>query len=256
MLEAAQALAARRLRPLLSIIIPSLDADIELRRCVDSIRLACASRDDWEILVVCPQRRVEAVRTLLPSVMVVAETRGSIYGAMNDGVDQSLGRYLYFIGKDDIVFPQFAQALEVLTKSSPSALFFDVYWGTRGIYSGVPSRWRVLARNVCHQGVVYSREVMERHGPYVRKMRLQADHLLNIRLLWDEEVARSVRYLPLPLVWYSGAGYSVQMVRDPVFWRLYPTIMRRNVGAWAACLLQLSRVVRGRWLRHRGRGAS
>ena len=120
-----------------------------------------------------------------------------------------------------------------------------MYWGTRGIFAGRPSRWRVLFRNLCHQGIVYSRESIDKHGPYVRKMRVQADHLLNIRLLWDRDLAGRVSYVGVPLVWYSGAGFST-LARDPVFWRLYPAVMRRYVGGWAAVLLRASRVLRGR----------
>jgi glycosyltransferase involved in cell wall biosynthesis len=236
---------ARALRPSLSIIIPSLVADTELRRCVDSIRLVCPEREQCEVVVVVPSRRVLEVQALLPYETVVPETRPSIYAAMNDGVAASTGRYLYFIGKDDILLPPLAQALQVLADHHSSALFCDVYWGSRGVYSGKPSRWRVLVRNFCHQGIIYGREVLDRHGPYNRKMRVQADHLLNIRLLWDRELAGRVRYLRQPLAWYSGAGFSTTN-RDPVFWRLYPAVMRRHVGRWAALVLLASRKLRGR----------
>ncbi len=164
---------------------------------------------------------------------------------MNDGVAASTGRYLYFLGKDDIVLPGFGEALRQIDRQRPAALFFDVYWGGRGVYSGRPSRWRLLVRNLCHQGIVYSREAFRRHGPYQRRMRVQADHLLNIRLLWDRSTAGQIAYIARALVWYSGTGFSATS-RDPLFWRLYPLIMRRYVGAWAACLLVVSRRLRGR----------
>ena len=193
-----------------------------------------------------PRREFEKGRALLPDERLIAESRASIYGAMNDGIAASTGRYLYFVGKDDIVLPPFCEALALIESRHPSALFFDVFWGTRGVYRGRPSRWGVLVRNLCHQGIIYSREVVLRHGPYLRKMRVQADHLLNIRLLWDRDFAPRVSYMCHPLAWYSGAGFSVQTARDPVFWRLYPVIMRRHVGTWATCLLVTSRKLRGR----------
>lgn len=232
--------------PLLSIIIPSLEADLELRRCVDSIRLACSERRQCEVLVVMPADRVGEARALLPLERVVAERRAGIYAAMNDGIEASTGRYLYFLGKDDVVLPPFGDVIGVLESRAPSVLFFDVYWGTQGTFSGRPSRWRLLLRNLCHQGIVYSREALARHGPYVRKMRVQADHLLNIRILWDRALGADVHYLNRALTWYSGAGFSVRTARDPVFWRLYPVTMRRYVGAWAALLLIASRKLRGR----------
>ena len=231
---------------MLSVIIPALDADLELRRCIDSVRIACGSGERCEIVVVMPGTRIESARALFDDVRFVGERHPSIYGAMNDGVAASRGRYLYFLGKDDIVLPAFSDALAALETHSPGALFFDVYWGSTGVFRGRPSRWRVLVRNVCHQGIVYSREVVERHGPYLRRMRVQADHLLNIRVLWDREAASPIRYIGSALAWYSGAGFSVKTGGDPLFRRLYPVTLRRYVGAWAAIVLVAWRRLRGR----------
>lgn len=229
---------------MLSVVIPAIDADVELRRCVDSVKLACQDTP-CEILIVMPLTKLVAARRLLGDVLLVPETRRGIYAAMNDGVAASTGRYLYFIGKDDIMLPTFREVIHGLATASPSAVFCDVYWGALGVYSGKPSRWRVLLKNFCHQGIVYSRAVIERHGPYMRKMRVQADHYLNIKLLWDPRFGPAVTYVRGPHVWYSGDGFS-NAARDPVFWRLYPAIMRRHVGTFAAFLLVLSRKMRGR----------
>jgi hypothetical protein len=144
-----------------------------------------------------------------------------------------------------------AEALSVLEREHPFALFCDVYWGTRGIRSGRPSRLHLLGRNLCHQGIIYSREAFSRHGPYLRRMRVQADHFLNIKVLWDRSATARIRYLAKPLAWYSGDGFSMTN-RDATFWGLYPNIMLRYVGAWAMCLLIAYRMMRG----VHGRGSS
>ena len=197
-----------------------------------------------EVIVVTPERFVSSTRTMFPWATVHAETRRGIYGAMNDGARAARGAYLYFLGKDDIVLPTLRSAVAVLECERPFALCCDVYWGSRGVYRGVPSRMRLLARNLCHQGVIYSREAFDRHGPYLRRMRVQADHLLNIKILWDRHDRARIRYFGEPLAWYSAGGYS-KSHRDPLFWRLYPQVMRRHVGAWAAGLLTFYRFVRG-----------
>ncbi len=163
---------------------------------------------------------------------------------MNDGARLSSGKYLYFLGKDDVVLPALSRATASLNREHPFALFGDVYWGSQGTFRGDPSRIRVLTRNVCHQGIIYSRQAFIRHGPYLRRMRVQADHLLNIKILWDRHDGSRVRHFDEPLAWYSGDGFSM-VHRDPVFWRLYPTVMRRFVGGWAACTLALYRKLRG-----------
>jgi glycosyltransferase involved in cell wall biosynthesis len=232
---------------LLSVIIPAIIADIELRRCVDSVRLACgANPDRCEIVLVTPASQVDAAKASIEGVTIfVPETRRGIYAAMNDGIRASRGRYLFFLGKDDIVLPPFGEMLNQLAQDGGSAAFFDVYWGKDGVYSARPSKWRVLVRNFCHQGVIYSRDVLDEHGPYLRRMRVQADHLLNIRLLWDERFGPSIRYFPGGRVWYTAAGFS-SVARDPVFWRLYPTILKRYVSLTARVLLLVSRWLRGK----------
>ena len=234
-------------RPLLSVIIPAIAVDTELRRCIDSVRLACGTDDArCEIVLVMPPREVEAARGVLEGVTTLqAETRRGIYSAMNDGIRASRGRYLFFLGKDDIVLAPFGKMLTQLQADGGSAAFCDVYWGKAGVYSGKPSRWQVLRRNFCHQGILYSREVIETHGPYLRRMKVQADHLLNIRLLWDARFATSVRYYPGGHVWYAAEGFS-SVARDPLFWRLYPTVLHRYVGPLAGVLLNASRWLRGK----------
>lgn len=229
-------------RPLLSVIIPAITVDLELKRCIDSVRLACgADYNLCEIVLIMPLCQVEVAKAIVDGVTTfVAETRKGIYSAMNDGIRASNGRYLFFLGKDDIVLPPFGQVLNQLNLEGCCAAFFDVYWGKEGVYSGRPSKWRVLLRNLCHQGIIYSREVIVEHGPYLRRMRVQADHLLNIRLLWDTRFSVGVRYYRGGRVWYAAEGFS-SVARDPLFWRLYPLILKRYVAPAASVLLSASR---------------
>lgn len=231
-------------RPILSIIIPVLEPDAELTRCVHCIFAAIHNPMQLEVVIVTPPKFVSAVVGLLPFASVLPETRRGIYSAMNDGALASRGKYLYFIGKDDMMLSTLREALLVLERDHPYALFCNVYWGARGTYSGNPLKIRLLIRNLCHQGIIYSREAFDKHGPYLRSMSVQADHLLNIKIIWDSAVHSRISYLDKPLAWYSGDGFSMTN-RDPLFWRLYPNIMLRYVGRWAMYILIGYRTLRG-----------
>ena len=218
--------------PLLSVIIPALRVDLELRRCIDSVRLAVPPEYPFEIVLVLPPGEMQSAGAL-DDVRVVAETRRGVYGAMNDGTAASRGSYLYFLGKDDILLPSAREALGLLATSAPTALFCDVYWGDEGVRSCRPWKWLVLFNNVCQQGIIYSRDSVLRHGPFLRKLRVQADHLLNIKVLWDPDRG-SVRYLRKPLAWYAATGLSFAK-RDATFRRIHPVVVRRHLGpvvAW------------------------
>lgn len=227
--------------PLLSVIIPALRVDMELRRCIDSVRLALPQPSQCEILLVVPQAQLEAAGEL-HDVRVIAESRPSIYGAMNDGAAASRGRYLFFLGKDDILLPAAREAMDLLARTQPGILFCDVYWGDEGVRSGATSKWKILFRNVCQQGIIYSRANVARSGPFLRRLRVQADHLLNIKILWDAQRG-PVLFLHKPLVWYAATGLSLT-ARDTAFYRVHPAIIRRHLGPVAAFAWRLYKKVR------------
>lgn len=224
--------------PLVSVIIPSMQADTELRRCIDSVNIAVGDNYDVEIIVVTPPSLLNETQSLLPFVDVIAESRAGIYAAMNDGVRYSSGRYLYFIGKDDILLPSFCLALNVLQTESPDVIFCNVYWGDMGIHFGDPSRYLILRRNICHQGIIYSKQAFNKHGPYLRRMKVWADYLLNIKIIWDDEM--KIRYLNIPLALYSLNGFSSNN-KDMLFERLRPLIYRRYVGFFGCLMLRFFR---------------
>jgi glycosyltransferase involved in cell wall biosynthesis len=217
----------------LSVVVPALDVDIELRRCLDSVRLALPDPGQCEIVLVLPPQHLAAARLAFPAVRVLAESRPSVYAAMNDGVKASSGSYLYFLGKDDILLPSAREVMQLLISEAPALVFAQVYWGLDGVRSAHSSRWAILWRNVCHQGIVYSREALLRHGPYVRRFHVRADHLLNIRVLWDAALRHRARYVKLPLAWYSATGVSFT-TPDRNFYRVQPAIIRRYLGPVAA----------------------
>ncbi|MES3002268.1 MAG: glycosyltransferase [Pseudomonadota bacterium] len=227
--------------PLLSVIIPALRVDLELRRCIDSVRLALPQPNQCEIVLVVPQAQVQAAGEL-HNVRAIAETRPSVYGAMNDGVAASRGDYLYFLGKDDILLPAAREVAVVLASTRPGILFTDVYWGDEGVRSGATSKWKILFRNVCQQGIVYSRANVARNGPFLRRLRVQADHLLNIKILWDAQRG-PVRFVRKPLVWYAATGLSFT-ARDTTFYRVHPAIIRRHLGPLAAFAWRLYKKLR------------
>lgn len=232
--------------PLLSIIIPALRVDRELRRCVDSVHLALESFTGYEVIVVMPGAHVQSAADALPDVQIVAECRPSVYAAMNDGIKASNGQYLYFLGKDDILLPSVRHLLPTLANERPAAVFAAVFWGGQGRRTCRTSRWQILFFNVCHQGIVYSRNCLDTHGPYVRRFRTHGDHLLNIRLLWDTSLAPRITFASTPIAWYAETGLSSTTL-DANFAKVQPAIIRRYLGTWIAWPWSVLTHYRLRW---------
>jgi glycosyltransferase involved in cell wall biosynthesis len=230
-------------RPVLSIVLPALEVDDELGYCVASIRKTCRDHSAVEVVLVVPMTLVSTAKLRFANERVVAESRASLYGAMNDGTRAARGRYLYYIGKDDVVLPPFSQVVAHLSKNDLLALFFNVYWGADGLRTCSTSRWKCLLSNICHQGIVYSRQAIEKHGPYVRRFKVQADTLVNLKMLWDRTAGPPIRYLAIAPVWFSGTGVSSTR-RDILYLRMKPLAFRRYVGEWAYWTLLIYRRLR------------
>lgn len=215
---------------LISIIVPAIARSVELDRCINSILCAITEKSLAEVIIVFPKSQTVQMDDLGGIVRLIPESSIGIYSAMNDGIRVSRGKYLYFMGIDDIVLDGFSSIVDYLIQTEVRALFFDVYWGSSGIMKNRPNRFAVLLRNRCHQGIVYSRAVFLQYGPYFARFKVQADHFLNLMLLWGEK--REIFYLPIVGAYYSGAGFSSRN-KDLLFWKLYPLILKRNVGCLA-----------------------
>jgi glycosyltransferase involved in cell wall biosynthesis len=228
--------------PLLSIIIPVLKPDDDLDECIASI-LRIKNQLKIEIVIVCPAKFLKHITKIYPMVIVQQESRVGIYSAMNDGVSFSSGQYLYFMGQDDRLLAEFSTILPVLDNIKPFFLSANVYWGGVGVVTCAPSRINILYRNICHQGIVYSRNAFILFGPYLRAMRVQADHFMNLKIIWSKMFDRNrCLYINSTIAYYSGNGYS-SVTRDNVFKRLYPLILKKYVGSWAMILIFIYRFV-------------
>lgn len=212
--------------PLISIIIPALEIDQELINCINTATQTLKnSKEKFEILVITPSGNLNNIPHI-DEVFFLKESKRGIYSAMNDGISHSNGDYIMFLGKDDLILPSFKKLIKEISTLKKSAIFFNVYWGTEGVRSGKPSKIKILKENICHQGIIYSRESLKKHGPYFRKMKVQADHLLNIKILWDKEISRNILYINSAFIWYSAEGFSSKN-KDLIFKKFYPAILKK-----------------------------
>lgn len=228
----------------ISIIIPLLYPDKEFYRLLHSLDLISDKFAFIEVLVIS-KATFDIPQSLrgFPNLNIVAESGKGIYAAMNQGLKLARGDYLYFIGKDDFVFPTFAK-LSGYISSGADIILFDTVWGDGNIYVNRSAPLLLLYRNWCHQGVVYRRKLIESESVRFPKVfRTQADHYVNIRLAWNKKV--SVKRLDLVCAYYSASGYSSH-VMDDFFRLLFPVIVRKYCGRAFAAVLVCLRFVRRR----------
>ena len=92
-----------------SVILPALHPDNDYLRCLSSIRAALAGHVAYEIICVVRDDK-EFIGLKSPDMHIFKENASGIYGAMNQGLQNTTGRYLYFVGQDDILLPAAARA--------------------------------------------------------------------------------------------------------------------------------------------------
>jgi Glycosyl transferase family 2 len=92
-----------------------------------------------------------------PGVRVTSEPDNGIYDAFNKALGRARGRWLYFLGADDCLLPDFATLALSLT-AAEQVHYASVRFAPSGLTYGGPFRgWRLLRENIPHQVMIYSR---------------------------------------------------------------------------------------------------
>lgn len=234
-----------------SIILPALQLNDDLLRCIYSIRTALKSKILYEIIIVTPD--VVSFNAIAGSndLQIYSEDKPGIYGAMNIGIAKATGRYLYFIGQDDILLPAFANAIIQGKEKEADIILADVFWGQNRIFKNIRSKKYLAWRNWCHQGIFYNRvRFIKAIGEYPVQFKAQADHYVNI-VFSSAPLLSLTRYNGC-VAWYSADGFSSRS-SDFVFRRAFPAIVRKHIGFFSylfvivrRALLKLCRLCQGR----------
>jgi len=199
--------------PRLSIIIPTFEAEKTLGASLDSL----LSQDfgDWELLIMDGVSADDtlaiaaAVAAKDPRIRVLSDPDKGVYDAMNKGIAEARGEWLFFLGSDDFLYD--AHVLSAVF-ARPDAGNADFLYGNvvspsyRGIYDGEFDFAKLLRRNISHQAIFYRRTLFDRIPAYNLRYKGYADWDLNIRLFLDAGVR--VRYIGGIIARFGPGGLS------------------------------------------------
>jgi glycosyltransferase involved in cell wall biosynthesis len=202
--------------PLLSIIIPTLNSGLSLRKAIGSI--LSQTLQDWELLVV-DGGSSDNTLSIAQSYndrrirVIVGKDKG-IYDAMNKGIANAYGEWLYFLGSDDYLLAPTVFELMLSHSEGADMLYGDVQSSHLGKeYQGEWS-YNTLPYNRCHQAIFYRHRVFDKIGTYPLKYVVCADHYINLRTFLDRDLRTS--YCPIEVAYHAAGGYSSKM-EDPFF---------------------------------------
>lgn len=237
--------------PDLSIILPVLKQNDDLIRCISSIRAALKNQLAYEIIIIAPNKVSFDEMVSRDDVRIYVEEIPGIYGAMNTGVRKAMGRFLYFIGQDDILLPATVGAILQGKKNDADLVLADVFWGKDRIFKNKGSNKNLVWVNWCHQGIFYNRtRFLNEVEEYPVKFKAQADHYVNI-VFSSAHALKQTKYHGC-VAWYSADGFSTRSP-DLVFRPVFPALVRKHFGFFPYCCVIVRRSLLGLWKLSQGR---
>ena len=207
-----------------SIVVVSLNAGDKLLETIGSI--ARQSYSDYEVVVKdggSKDGSVEKLREKIEHypeeikqrISIFEEKDGSIYEGMNQAIEKTAGKYLYFLNCGDYFYSDEALeqfAWEIQSKESleeyHKIYYGDIFDALRGhIVSSNPRLDDFgLYRNVpCHQACFYDRSLFENRG-YKPEYKVRADYEHFLYSVYKEDAKPC--YISVVLASYEGGGFS------------------------------------------------
>lgn len=154
-----------------------------------------------------------------------SEPDRGIYDAMNKGIKQANGRYLYFLGSDDRLTVDLRSLTSVIT--DPLTIYYGYVRTSKGssVADGPWSAWRLAVSTINHQCIFYPLAAFE-DAAYSLKYKVLADWAFNLRCFGNRRLR--FQYIPYEIAFYSLSGISSR-VEDEEFLRDRLRLIRENL---------------------------
>lgn len=175
--------------PLISVVTVVLNARATVERTIKSV----VGQDfrDLEYIVIDGESvdgSLEIIRKYAAEITYwTSEPDKGLYDAMNKGVRAARGRWLLFLGADDILINSLHEVAPLLTDAN-TIYYGDVYMkGTHRLYDGPFSAYKMMFANICHQAIFYPRRAFDSRV-FDTRYRILADHAFNLHCYGDKSL--------------------------------------------------------------------
>lgn len=199
-----------------SIIIPAYNAAITIKVCLDSILSQTFS--NYEILVVDGLSKdhtasiVNQISKHHKNIRLISEKDNGIYDAMNKGIKQAKGDWLFFMGSDDSFYS--IDVLQNIHDSIENNKALDVIYGNvfserfNGAYNGMFYDEKLYYENICHQSIFFHKNVFSKIGNFNLNYKAHADWEHNMKWFLSPKVNK--KYIDIIVANYADGGFSSQ----------------------------------------------
>ena len=165
-----------------------------------------------------------------------SEPDEGLYDAMNKAVRVAKGKWVLFLGADDLLTADLRDIASRL-KDERTIYYGDAYMPRRQVlYDGRFSAYKIMFKNICQQAIFYPREVFATHS-FDRRYRLWADHALNIALYGDKRFRFA--YLDRQICIYNDSTGASSHTEDAVFKADRASLIKRHLSPFLYVLYLL-----------------
>ncbi len=218
-------------KPTISIIIPTFNAELTLRSCLDSV--CHQSYSSYEVLLIdgnSTDRTLEIIEDYKGyGVKWISESDTGIYDAMNKGVAMASGEWLYFLGSDDQLCENALSAIaDHLYYPKVHFVYGDVFFKHSGRRYGFEYTNEKLAeRVICHQAIFAHRSLFVRCGLFDQRYKSCADYAFMIKAFGLNPNHNF--YTNEPIAVFDERGFSAAHLDLP-FLRIKHKLCKTHLG--------------------------
>ena len=227
---------------MVSVVIVTYNASATLQKCLDSI-YSQTHRNSINIIVIDGKSTDNTVNILnINSNQIhywISEPDHGIYNAMNKSLSKLDTPWVYFLGADDTLLPEFSDLIEEL--KDPTAIYYGnvMYKGKK--CSGYIAPYRQAKLGIFHQSIIYPASVFKKYK-YDTAFPIAADYALNMQLHKDS--GYHFEYKDLTIADYNHTGVSAT-VKDLAFEKNKSKMIFKNFGfgIWARYMFRKTKAL-------------
>ncbi len=167
----------------------------------------------------------------------LSENDEGIYDAMNKGVKIASGKWVLFLGADDLL----SFDLTLLQHSLEDGISY--YGNVRllssgNIYDGSFNRYKILKKNICHQAILYYGDIL-RERPFDKRYRIAADYEMNLFIFGSQP--SKIKYINIVIAYFNDAGIS-SIKKDLTFSSRFFLIFLRHFPLYLYPIYPVARI--------------
>lgn len=223
--------------PRLTIIIPTFNSIEHLPICMDSIQRVLGSSLGNEVSVLIQDggstdgTMAYAQELNMKGVKVVSDQDRGVYDAMNKAIKSTNTDWVYFLGSDDRLLPNFKAMPDKLIDTG-CIYYANVRYASSGKrYDGAFSLFKLAFRNICHQSMFFPRQILEKE-PYSLDYPIKSDWAHNIRLF----AKIPFQHVDLEVALYNDSVGLSSTYEDEQFQKEKANLFFESHGYWLKLL--------------------